>query len=129
MPWVQKMLIDEDGLIKVKGRNQTDHNTIVLEISINGTCHPKTEKNTCWNIYAADQKWDAFANEINRRYSKAKAIICNASLDMDTKYKKWFQELEGAARKTIGKTTIKGHKEKKSAAIEQFNHEKNESMK
>ena len=26
--WISKMIIDEDGLLKVKGKKETDHNTI-----------------------------------------------------------------------------------------------------
>ena len=124
-PWVQNMVIDEDGLMKVKGKNQSDHNTIVIELKINGTYYPKTEKMTCWNIYAPEQKWDSFANELNRRYSKAKAIISDPNANMNNKYKKWFRELENAARTTIGKTTIKeGRNEKPSETIKLLNQQK-----
>ena len=124
-PWVQSMLIDEDGLMKVKGRNHSDHNTIVIEMTITGTYYPKTEKKTCWNIRAPEIKWNAFTEEINKRYSTARNIISNQAVDIDTRYKKWFQEIENAARKTIGKTTIKeGKKEKSSTTIKQFNDQK-----
>merc|ERR1712228_1143108 len=124
-PWVQKMNIDEEGIIKVKGRNQSDHNTITLELKITSTNYPKPEKRTSWNIRAPEAKWEIFAKEINRRFKKAKAIISNPTIDINTKYNKWFQELENAARKSIGKTTIKeGRKEKPSEIIKQFNQEK-----
>ena len=124
-PWVQNMLIDEDGLFKVKGRNPSDHNTIVIEMHISGTYYPKTEKRTTWNIYAPESKWESFANEIIQRYNKSRAIIGDSSIDIDKRYKKWFLELENAARKTIGKTTIKeGHNEKPSAVVKQLNQEK-----
>ena len=125
--WVKNVLIDEDGLYKVKGRNQSDHNTMVIDISINGTYHAKPEKRTCWNIHAPEQKWDSFTNEINKRYNKAKTIISDPSSNIDTKYKKWYHELESAARLTIGKTTIKeGQKDKPTAVIKQFNQQKKE---
>ena len=124
-PWVKSVLIDEDGLFKVKGKNESDHNTIVIELNINGTYYPKTEKTTSWNIHAAESKWESFTREIDKRYEKSKAIIINPSSNIDTKYKKWFHELENAARVTIGKTTLKeGHKEKPSNVVKQFNQEK-----
>ena len=125
MPWIRNMLIDEDGLYKVKGRNQSDHNTILIELHMTGTLHPKTTKKTCWNIHAPEQKWNSFIGEINQRYAKARAIISNPSLNINNKYKKWLLEIENAARKTIGKTTIKEGKQKKpSITITQFNYQK-----
>ena len=124
-PWVESMLIDEDGLVKVKGRNPSDHNTIVIEMHISGTYYPKTEKKTTWNIYAPESKWESFANEIIQRYNKSRAIISDSSTDIDKRYKQWFLELENAARATIGKTTIKeGHSEKPSTVVKQLNQEK-----
>ena len=124
-PWIKNMLIDEDGLFKVKGRNQSDHNTILIELHIIGTFHHKTTKKTCWNIHAPEPKWNSFIREIDQRYTKAKAIISNPSSDIDTKYKKWLLEIENAARKTIGKTTVKeGHKMKLSATITQLKYRK-----
>ena len=124
-PWVKSMLIDEDGLMKVKGRNYSDHNTILIEMNISGNYYPKTEKKTCWNIHASETKWNAFTDEINKRYNVARTIISNQAIDIDTRYKKWFQELENAARKTIGKTTIKeGKKVKPSTTIKHFNDQK-----
>ena len=124
-PWVQSMMIDEDGLLKVKGRNPSDHNTIVIEMNISGTYYARPEKKTTWNIYAPETKWESFANEIIQRYNKSRAIISDSSTDIDTRYKKWFRELENAARKTIGKTTIKeGHKEKPSATVKHLTHQK-----
>ena len=125
-PWVKNMIIDEDGLLKVKGRNQSDHNTIVIDMHINGTCYAKTEKRTCWNINAPEHKWNSFTSEVNKRYNKAKAIISDPSMSVDTKYKKWYNELENAARLTIGKTTVKDLRDKPSPAIKQFNHQKKE---
>ena len=123
--WVKSMVIDEDGLFKVKGRNPSDHNTIAIEMNICGTYYPKIVKKTCWNIYAPDTKWNSFSNEINQRYTKSKTIISDTSVDINIRYKKWFLELENAARKTLGKTTIKeGQNEKPSAVIRQFNQQK-----
>ena len=32
--WVKKMIIDEDGLTRIKGKKDTDHNTITTTLSI-----------------------------------------------------------------------------------------------
>ena len=123
--WIKDMQIDETGLIRVKGKNQTDHNTISVKISIAGALNSKTSKRTMWNIKAPDAKWTLFTDELNRQYMKAKAIITNQEENINVKYKKWLRELENAARKTIGRTTIKeGKKEKLSAEVKQFNDQK-----
>ena len=47
------------------------------------------------------------------------------SENIDTKNRKWLRELESAARKTIGKTTIKeGVKEKSSETVKNLNDQK-----
>ena len=123
--WIQQMQIDEDGLMRVRGKNLTDHNTISINLNIHGTHHPKTNKRTCWNIHAPDTKWTSFTRELNKRYAKAKAIITNPSEGIDIKYKKWLKELENAARTTIGKTTIKeGAKVKPSETVKHYNDQK-----
>ena len=123
--WIQEMHIDESGLIRVKGKNQTDHNTISLKISIVGAHNSKTTKRTMWNIKAPEAKWANFTDELNRHYMKAKTIITNPGENINARYKKWLRELENAARKTIGKTTIKeGVKEKSSTEMKQLNDQK-----
>ena len=123
--WIQQMKIDEEGLVKVKGKNNSDHNTISINITLHTTLHPKTIKRTNWNIHAPEAQWTAFTNELGRQYSKAKAIITNPSENIDTKYKKWLREMENAARRTIGKTTFKeGVKKKPSEKIKDLNGQK-----
>ena len=123
--WVTNMQIDEDGLFRVKGRNDTDHNTITINLSIQGNHYPKTTKRTCWNIYAPDSQWTSFTKQLIKQYGKAKAIITNPTESIDVRYKKWLSELENAARKTIGKTTIKeGVKEKPSTTVKHLNDQK-----
>ena len=123
--WIQQMKIDEDGLVKVQGKNNSDHNTISIHLTLHATYRPKTMKKTNWNIHAPEAQWTAFTNELSRQYSKAKAIITNPYENIDTKYKKWLREMENAARKTIGKTTFKeGRGKKPSETIKHLNDQK-----
>ena len=32
--WIKQMPIDEEGLIRIRGKNDTDHNTISIEMEI-----------------------------------------------------------------------------------------------
>ena len=34
LSWINKMVIDEESLMKIKGKNESDHNTFHLEITI-----------------------------------------------------------------------------------------------
>ena len=35
-PWITGMRIDEEGIRKIKGKNETDHSTVCIDIKING---------------------------------------------------------------------------------------------
>ena len=125
--WMIDMHIDEDGLYKIKGKNETDHNTILLNFNIKGTEKVKTVKKTTWNVRASLDKWEQYKCELNKRYEKATKIITDQSVNIQKRYKLWSQEIENAARKTIGKTTLKeGKKEASSEEVQLLNMQKKE---
>ena len=65
--------------------------------------------------------------ELNKRYHKATTIITDQNIEINRRYNLWSQEIEYAARKTIGKTTIKeGKKEKTSKDVQKLNLKKKE---
>ena len=116
--WITEMIIDEDEMWKITGKNPSDHNTILLSLYIPCVDKGKTLKTITWNIKANDDKWNEFTNEIRRRTDNAANIITNNDEDMERKYKKFCNEIEVAARKTIGKTTYKeNHTFKDSQAV------------
>ena len=54
---IKKMVIDEDGLLKVKGKkNETDHNTISLELKLPNIDSTKVVKKTDWNLRASSEQ-------------------------------------------------------------------------
>ena len=82
-------------------------------------------KRTGWNLRASSTKWTEFKEELEKRKTKATDIITDPSKPIDIRYKKWFTEIETAARKTIGKTTYKvGGKEKFSKEVNRLRDEK-----
>ena len=111
--WIDKVNIDEEGLLKIRGKNNTDHNTICINLNVPNVEKTKTINRTGWNLKADDQKWKAFSNELNKRRETATRKITNSEEDIDKRYKKWFNEIDSAARKTIGKTTFKESKKAK----------------
>ena len=105
--WITEMLIDEDGLYKLKGKNETDHNTICIDINISNIEKTKLMKHVGWNINAPQEKWEDFKNELDKRRDKATQIITDKSQPLQKRYNMWLREIENAARETIGKTTFK----------------------
>lgn len=122
---ITKMVIDEDGMYKVKGRNETDHNTICIDMEMNDMEKTKSLKKLDWNLRASSEKWAEFGEELVTRKTKAQEIIEDKNIPFEERYKKWYKELENAARNTIGKTTFKaGGKEKFSHETKQLQKEK-----
>ena len=111
--WISEVVIDEEGLLKVKGKKETDHNTISIKIDIEELEKVKPVKNTGWNLKAASEKWKCFEESLKNRYKKATEIIMNDELNIEERYNKWFHEIDSAGRETIGKTTYKVKNKKK----------------
>ena len=119
------MEIDEQGLHKLKGRNETDHNTIIVNLNINSIDRTRTFKRTDWNLRASNEKWAEYERMLSIKRNKATEIITRQDSPLDTRYNKWFKEIEEAARRTIGKTTFKqGKKEKYSIETMKLSDEK-----
>ena len=118
---------DEEGLMKVKGRNknETDHNTISITLDINDIDKTRIIRKTDWNLRASSEKWQQFREELEKRREKATNIIKDPEKPIDNRYKKWYEEIENAARKTIGKTTYKlGGKERFLKVVTKLRSEK-----
>ena len=101
------MVIDEQGLYKISGKNDTDHNSIVLNINIPDIEKIKREKTTIWNLKATREKWDSFAQKLREKKAMASATFSDNNQPFDKRYKDWFRIIEKDARNTIGKTTIR----------------------
>ena len=121
------MKIDEEGLVKIKGKKESDHNTIIIDLNIQNVDKITQQTKTNWNLRASTEKWNHFEYELERRSDKANEIITDESKPLNERYKAWFKELEAAARTTIGKTTNKeGKKEQFSEIVEKMRSEKKE---
>ena len=122
---IKNMIIDEDGLFKVKGKNETDHNSIFVNLSVNQIDKLKPRKITNWNVKAGPDKWEKYEEQIAKNTQKATQIITNTNINLKDRYKKWYTILENTARKTIGKTTRKDVKKNNvSTALNALNQEK-----
>ena len=89
--WFEKMTIDEEGLMRVKGKNESDHNTIVFHMNIPSINRIGAIKKTTWNIHASDEKWKDFSHELEKRKQKAATIITNTEGPLEAKMKKYMK--------------------------------------
>lgn len=123
--WIQKMSVDEKGMAKIKGKQASDHNTIILELKITNIDRSHVEKKTTWNLRAPGEKWKAFENNIGSKIEIARSMMENKNLTIDQRYKKWAKGVEESAWGSIGKTTFKlGVVEKFSIEVENLRKQK-----
>ena len=56
---IQKMTIDEEGIHKISGIKDTDHNTITVQFEMNKTKQGKRHAAE-WRLNAPEEKWEEF---------------------------------------------------------------------
>ena len=79
-------------------------------------CIPKCqERATKWNINAPAEVWALFQEELRKCKNEAVRIMNDSGKSMTDRYKKWDNLIQKAARKSIGKTTIKPGQAKKAS--------------
>ena len=96
-------------------KNESDHNTIHLKVKIPQIDKTKPLKRTGWNVNASDEKWELFTKEIKARQKTAEDIMADKDKPLEIRYKMALKEIEKAGMRTIGKTTYKEGKMKKSS--------------
>ena len=88
--WITKVIIDEEELYKIRGKVDTDHNTILIEIRVPNMEKLKTKKITKWNIRAPSEKWADFSDKLHLNLEKATNDLSDPTIPFDTRYKKWY---------------------------------------
>ena len=74
---VTAMTIDENELYKIRGKNDTDHITICIDLNLYDLNKTKVTKKTDWNMRASNEKWALFGEELTSRQTKTEQIITN----------------------------------------------------
>ena len=128
-PSIINITIDEEGLYKIKGKNETDHNSIIVNINVKQLDKQKPLKVTNWNIRAGPNKWKEYEEQIKKITNRATHILNDSSIDVKKRYKKWYTLLENTARKTLGKTTIKERKKTITSTEEENLHQEKKTLK
>ena len=104
---IKEIIIDEEGMYKISGSKDTDHNTITIKMDLSHIKNSKTITPT-WRINAPAEKWAEFRgilDTINFDMEK------NMESSLTEVYHDWQKCIESAAFCTIGKTSKnkKGH--------------------
>ena len=108
--------IDEIGEYRMQGMNESDHNTILVEVQVSKTRRCKMTKKTGWNIYASDEKFALFREKLAVLKDKAEKIMAETEKSITERYTAWEKLLYQAAISTIGKTTYKVGKPPKASS-------------
>ena len=66
---IQTIIVDEEGILRIKGKNETDHNTIMMSLKINDARKPTFEEKWMLNN---EKGWKKFNKTIQEAYSKNK---------------------------------------------------------
>ena len=118
---IQEVVIDEEGLHKLKGTNETDHNSIIVHLNINSMDGINGRKKVDWRLRAPEEKWQQYRDNLGKLRDNLKDHISEpVQQDFSLLYHEWLKEVEHAARNSIGKTTFKNNgKEKFSEQVKQ----------
>ena len=124
MDWIMEMEIDESGLYRPKGKNETDHNAILVRMHLEMEKQKRKNKVVVWNLRADEEKWKKFRHNLQMQKTNLENIMTSPD-DMDSRYKKWEGTIVHAAKQSIGKTTLKENgKEKFSENVERLRAER-----
>ena len=105
--WIERMFIDEEETMKIKGKNPTDHNTMMIDIKMTNIDKTFVVKRTSWNLKASSEKWAVYTNQIKNELTKAQDLLSDVTKPIDERYKTWLKGIEKSAWTSIGKTTSK----------------------
>ena len=104
---INKMTIDEEGNYLLTGKTASDHNSIILDMSLDKLDQEKASKVTRWHISAPEEKWAKFRHDLMEIKEKGQAVMEDEVRTMDERYSQWTKIIGRVAFESIGKTTSK----------------------
>ena len=102
---IDKLTIDEKGEFLLRDSAASDHNSFLVDLSLQNVDISRKESAVRWRLNAPTEKWIKFKNELALRSADCQRVIANG--DMHSDYIKWKYITEKTALKNIRKTTIK----------------------
>ena len=123
--WIKRMTIDEAGEYRMRGKNESDHNTILIEVEITKTPKHRPTKSTSWNLKAPPEKFSLFRRKLESATEQAQKTMGDKVIPITDRYASWEKLLYKAAISSIGKTTNKpGRKLRTSMAMKSMREER-----
>ena len=110
---IKKINIDEEGLHRLSGKCETDHNSIIIETNLCDIQKIQTQKRVSWRLNAPEQKWSAFRTKLESFSGYSYELMNDRTKTLQERYDIWMKTFTKVINETIGKTTHKGDKNEK----------------
>lgn len=110
---IQKILIDEEGLYRLKGKASTDHNSMIIDTNLSNIYKINKPKGVTWRMKAPSQCWEKFQKQIEEFSPKSISIMADRGKTVQHRYNLWMNHIMKIINETIGKTTLKAKGNKK----------------
>ena len=122
---IKEVKIDEDGLHRLKGKCDSDHNSIVVRVSLKNIETIPKKKIVTWKMNAPDQAWRNYEERLTQYANYTETLMSNKRKTFQERYNLWVSGLTKIMENTIGKTTIKVKKKDKfSSSVTEMRSEK-----
>jgi len=94
-PMIEEICVDEEGILRLKGKEESDHNTITMKCQIYGKKTPET-KMSIWNV-RNKEGWAKFNHHI-REWARSRT---------HPDYNEYEEKIKQGLREHVGKITVK----------------------
>jgi hypothetical protein len=75
-------------------KTKSDHNSIIIDLSMESLEHKTTEKVTRWRVNAPEEKWETFRDALGKIEGDCNSILGDRSMTVDEKYSKWVYRIK-----------------------------------
>ena len=75
--WITGMVIDEIGDYRMRNKNESDHNTILIDIEITKEKKSRHNKRTTWNLRASEEKFTNFRQKLKDMRRESERIMAD----------------------------------------------------
>ena len=96
---IQTLIIDEEGHLRVKGKHETDHNTILMSIKINDPREPTYR-----------ESWKTDNREGWKQFNKSIQEKCNKKIITTGTYEEALRTITKILKNTVGKRRVRTDK-------------------
>ena len=98
-PNIQEVRIDEDGHFRLRGKKDSDHNTILVKVNIQTGTSSSHAPNKRWRLKAPEEKWAEFREKLEKVVQRTKNL---SEENASNQYDSWIKTINKCAKDTIG---------------------------